>query len=430
MRKIWLAIAHTSGARTYGLLIGMATMVITARWLGPEGRGIIAATTTWVGLFSTIGHLSLGQVALYYATKQRNQAWLSPMLSNLLFVAGVITALGWVLVLILYVVSHGTIFSNLSPWVLLVGFLMLPLSFLEIYCGALLMAIDCLSKYNNGLIISRSIGMVLILGMMFLNGSVIAVLFVLVITQSIASLIWLRELFYRAEKLVKPDWLMVKKLIIGGLKLHSNALGVFMVTSTDVLIINYYYGLAETGYYQLAIQLMSVLLIVPQAASKVLYSKISQVGPDEGWRFQRQLLLSITGAMILVAIFATLVAPWIIPMVVGEAFAPAVPAFQWLLLALIGMTFSTLMAVQWIGRGLFWQVSIMSLSFGGLNLVMSLLLVPHYGMFGSIWGTLGAYGLSVIINGGMAVWCERRFRRAQNVPQVHTFLTLGGALDE
>ena len=46
----------------------LAILGVTARWLGPEGRGDIAAITAWVGLFSTVAYLSLGQVALHNMT--------------------------------------------------------------------------------------------------------------------------------------------------------------------------------------------------------------------------------------------------------------------------------------------------------------------------------------------------------------------------
>ena len=64
MRELWMNIAHTGGAKGYGLVVNTVILVITARWLGPEGRGALGATTTWVALFATIGCLSLGQVAI------------------------------------------------------------------------------------------------------------------------------------------------------------------------------------------------------------------------------------------------------------------------------------------------------------------------------------------------------------------------------
>ena len=40
----------------------MAALVLTARWLGPHGRGVGVVVLTWTTLVSSIGFLSLGQV--------------------------------------------------------------------------------------------------------------------------------------------------------------------------------------------------------------------------------------------------------------------------------------------------------------------------------------------------------------------------------
>ena len=53
MKQLWLNIAHTSGAKVYSLLVGVLTLSLTARLLGPEGRGQVAVITTWVSMFST-----------------------------------------------------------------------------------------------------------------------------------------------------------------------------------------------------------------------------------------------------------------------------------------------------------------------------------------------------------------------------------------
>ena len=50
-----MQIAETSAARIYGLLIGLLSLFITARILGPEGQGILAATIAWVRMFASFG---------------------------------------------------------------------------------------------------------------------------------------------------------------------------------------------------------------------------------------------------------------------------------------------------------------------------------------------------------------------------------------
>jgi antigen flippase len=411
MRDLWLKIIYTSGARVYSLVTNFAILTITARWLGPEGRGILAAITTWVGMFSMFGHLSLGQVAIYRATELRKQAWLAPMLGSLLFLDAVITLLGWGIALILYLVTQGAVFNNLTLGVLIIGFLVLPFTIWERYGSSLLTTIDKLAVYNRAQMIGRTAGVLMVLLAWWLNWGVPGVLVGTLLSQIVVAVTGIGCLFACSERPARPDRTTIKALLIGGLKLHFNAIGDILVSSIGILVINHYLTSAETGYYQLAVQLMSVLLVVSRAASMVIYGKVAQLGPDGAWAYHRGVVLLLTPGMMGIAVIAALLAPWAIPFVVGDDFAPSVGIFQLLLIALIGMNFSIIMAAQWIGRGMFLQVSVIALVLGVLNLIANLVLVPRYGVYGPVWSTLVTYVISVLVNGGMAVWCESRYRQ-------------------
>src|SRR5437773_2731661 len=162
MSELLRKVVASSAAQAYSLVVGLVILTITARWLGPEGRGDIAAVTAWVGLFSTLGYLSLGQVAIYRATKLRGLSWLGPTLGSLAVLAVLITFLGWSVAGALYVLSHGAVFAGLPPLFLAAGFLALPLSIWEQYSGALLMAVDRAEIYARGVVIGWTIGVLLV----------------------------------------------------------------------------------------------------------------------------------------------------------------------------------------------------------------------------------------------------------------------------
>lgn len=411
MLQLWYKIAHTSGAKVYSLVIGIVSLSITARWLGPEGRGMLAAVTTWVGLFSTVGYLSLGQAAIYRATEKRNENWLAPTLGSLLLLTAIISCVGWGVALSLYAVTEGEIFEHLSPAVLFAGFLALPFSVWEQYGSSLLMAIDRLTVYNNAQIVARTISVLLVVWAMLINAPLVSALVIALVSQALVALAGLDILFAQAAPRVRPDWGTMKALLSGGIKLHLNAIGMVLIASTDVLLITHYHGTTETGHYQLAMQLVNVLLILPHSTSQVLYGKITQMGPDSAWFYQRKMLLWVTLGMIVIAGAAAVLSPWVIPLIAGPGFAASITPFRLLLVALVGMTFSVVVAPQWIGRGMFWQAAAITFILGVLNLVVGLLLIPTYGMYGAVIGTIVTYTISVLTNGGMAVWCEMRYGR-------------------
>src|SRR3954471_12825982 len=119
MRDLWRSIALTSAARIYSVAAGAISLVFTARVLGAEGRGTVAAATTWALLFSTLGYLSLGQVAIHRATGEPADEWLRPVLAVLVAMTCLVTAVGWVVAGVLYASSDGDAFGKMPAWALL-----------------------------------------------------------------------------------------------------------------------------------------------------------------------------------------------------------------------------------------------------------------------------------------------------------------------
>src|SRR4051812_19536658 len=112
MGGLWRSIGFTSGARIYSLVAGLVGLVITARVLGPSGRGAVATATTWALLFATLGYLSLGQVAIHRATEKDPAEWLGSTLGALLAMTGVGTLLGWSAAALIYAAPDGRAYGD------------------------------------------------------------------------------------------------------------------------------------------------------------------------------------------------------------------------------------------------------------------------------------------------------------------------------
>ncbi|NTV64751.1 MAG: oligosaccharide flippase family protein [Oscillochloris sp.] len=410
MRDLWLKIIATGGTRLFTLLSGLVILTVIARWLGPAGRGAVGAAIGWATLFSTFGGLSLGQVAIYQATAQRGQAWLGKTLGSLLVLAGALSGLGWLVAAILYAATGGAVYGEIAALPLLIAFLNVPALIWDQYGSQLLLAVRQVGTYNRAQLVGRAAGLALIGVAAALGGGVPGMIAALVLAQWLISVQELRALLRVGDQPVRSDRATVAALLKGGMLLHLNAIGAFLFTSTDVLIINYYHGPGPTGYYQVAVDLLAALMVVPQAAATVLYSQGAELGPDALWGAQRKVLALVIAGMLAIASVAALCAPWVVPLVLGPSFNPSVGIFQLLLLTLAGSTLSTMMAPQWIGRGLFVQTSALTLAVGLANLAANLALVPRYGVSGAIWATVGSYGIAIITNGWMIVRCELAWR--------------------
>jgi O-antigen/teichoic acid export membrane protein len=414
MREMWGNIAHTSGAKIYSLVIGVFTLALTARLLGPEGRGQVAAISTWVSMFSTFACLSLGQVALHRMSDDQAHKRFGNLLGSLLTMTVILTLLGWFVALAIYGYNPEGAFKGLPAIALLVGFLTLPFMIWEQYGSSLLMGLERIRIYNKYQVIGRTVSAAAVFALVGVLGlGVSGVMEAGLLGQVIVAMGGIGFLikFARDKGLsCWPEKNETKALLIGGAKLHLNAIGTFLFTSVNVLILNSYHGAEQTGYFQLGTQLLGILMIIPQAASMVIFGKVTSMGPNGAWPDNKRLLIQITLGMVGLSAVAALLAPWGITLLAGEAFRPAVEPFQWMLLGLIGMTFSTVMAPQWIGRGYFWQAAGLTFLVGGINLAVNFWLIPLYGIQGAVYAYLGTYLFSVFGNGAMAWHCSKKYK--------------------
>jgi O-antigen/teichoic acid export membrane protein len=295
MRELWLNIVHTSGARIYAMALGIFTLFLTARLLGPEGRGQVAAINTWAILFSTFAYLSLGQVALNRMAQDRERRHFGNLLGSLLFMTLVLSVGGWLVAVGLHLANPEGAFKGLPLLPLTVGFLALPFLIWEQYGSSLLMGLERVRIYNRYQVIGRTAAVVAVFATVGgLGLGIVGVLGANLLGQVIVAFGGLGLLLsvVRDKGLAcRPDRAEIKALLSGGAKLHLNAIGTYLFTSANILILNHYHGAAETGHFQLATQLLGVMMIIPQAASMVIYGRVASTGPNEAWPMNRRLLI-------------------------------------------------------------------------------------------------------------------------------------------
>jgi PST family polysaccharide transporter len=122
-------------------------------------------------------------------------------------------------------------------------------------------------------------------------------------------------------------------------------------------------------------------------------------------------VLWLTAGSTVAALVGAAAAAPVVKLVGGTEYASAVAVLQILLLTVIGQTFAVVMAPQWIGRGLFWQASLLTLATGALNVVLNLLVIPRYSMVGAAWVSVVTYLFAMVFNLVFAIRIDRRLVR-------------------
>jgi O-antigen/teichoic acid export membrane protein len=412
MNGTWAQIAETSAARIYGLLAGLLSLFITARILGPEGQGILAATIAWVRMFASFGGLSLGQVMQHRFQVSKSGNWLPGALGTMLTLCIVVTLLACAVVWVIHGSNNGAFFKGIPSTVLTIGLIMLPFLIWEEYGSSLLILANRLRTYNAAQFIGRTAGLAaLVILIVWMDTKVVGAIVAHVSGQAILASVALFALFSMAPSRPFFSAVEAKALLGGSAKLHLNTIGSFLLAQSTILMLSFLATQEEVGWYALAYQTVSVLLIIPQSATLVLYSKMAAAGPDGIWPEQKKIVIRVMASLTVLSAAAYFAAPGVV-LLAGDEFIPSVDLFRLLLPVLLGMSLAQLMTNQWIGRGFFLSTTILTLGTALLNILLNYFLIPRFGVNGAVWSMLAAYaGLAMMVQLAFSFWCEKQWRR-------------------
>lgn len=410
VQRVLTAILGTSATKAFTMAVNMLLLVISARWIGAEGRGILAASITWMTLAGTVSALSIGHVMVHRAAEIKT-GWLPLLLGSSIVLAAIMSTFGWLAFGALSLASPD-MFGALRGKALAITMAGLPFVILEQYFSYLLMARGEVFVYNRTQAVARSLLLVSVCLMAWsMDGALLAILAAFVICQ--AAIVGTMGLYLirKASSKLHVQRQELLHLARRGVTLHPNAIGGILIGSIDVILLNMFAGPAETGQYQFALQFATALLIAPQAAQMVLFGLVARSGPDESWGHYRRVVMYVLAAVLAMIAAAHLLYEPAVAFLIGPEFSSSSHLFETLVFGLPGMALTVVMAPQWIGRGLFWQASLITVLIGAGNALLNYHLIPSRGADGAVVAFVIVNGIGLLGNGLMFLFCETRWRR-------------------
>lgn len=396
------------------MAIQLLAVILTTRYLGTDGRGILIAGISWVTTAAALAHLSAAQVSLRLAVGRDPKEWLSQTIGTMVALYVVVTAVIYLFVLLTLFALHIDVFRNIPPQIVIILFLALP-AHLWIEAGnAQMMALNKIGFMNGAQLIGAGVNIVL-LSLLGISGNlgVAETAGTYTLAQWTTALL----LFARAKRespVIEFSPRVLIETLKGSAQFHVNAIGSVLFTYATVLVVNQYSTSSDTAIYQLGAQVINLMAIVPAALNAVAFSVLVQKGPDAGWDEHKRLLIKgftlVTFGGILVYFLADLV----VLILGGREFAASAGIVRILLFSVPGAFASAALASQWITRGLLWQAALITLGVGILNIILLISLLPSYGIHGAAWATVLTNCAALGTNGAFVIWIESHHRKLNN----------------
>lgn len=408
----WSRIASLSLARAYGVLLSLATLFMSARLLGPEGRGEFAAAMAWAALFATLFNLSLGQALQHRLQSAVVKPSLAQQVGTLGALGGGLSVMALLSAAALYAANGSTVFKGIGIWTLIIAFSGVPLLIWEQYASNLLAATAQTGLLNRAQYWGRSTGFaVFLLFVLMLGWGVTGAIASQFGGQLLVAVILALSLWRLAGNVVRLSGREVVPLLRSGALIHLTTVAAFLLDQVSILLINHYLTKHSVGFYQLAQQMVGLLLIVPQSALLVIYGGLASSTANAFWPRQRQLALHVLAGTAGLALLAWLLAPLMVGLIAGPAFQTSMTMFRALLPTLLGLSLSLLMTPQWIGRGLLKLNTALTIATSAVVVGASTWAIPRYGVDGAINVRLAVYALWVpVAQGVFWIWCNRCVR--------------------
>ncbi|HKQ98089.1 MAG TPA: oligosaccharide flippase family protein [Candidatus Polarisedimenticolia bacterium] len=390
-------VALTLLSRGAALGLGLVSSVLTARWLGPDGRGLLATLSVVTGLALQFGNPGLHTGNIYFVSRQPHRT--AAVLSNTLVVSWAAGILCGALALAALFLRPD-LFPGI-PWaLLLVTAAALPFQFMILLFQNTLLgqgevAVFNLLETGNKLLTFALLAAWLVLFGGGAAGAVVLFAALAVLNGSISAFACARRTPFR------PGFdagLFAEMLRYGG-RVYLACLLAFLVIRSDLLLVNYFLGTAAAGVYSIAVQISDALLLMPVTIGMILLPRIAAEttgGVETTARILRHTTLLLTG---LVTVAAILAGP-VVRTLYGPGFEGAALATLCLLPGIWALGLNGVLMNHFAGRGMPAVTLYAPLVGLLLNVGLNLVVVPRYGIAGAAVTSSLAYALMLALSLG------------------------------
>lgn len=366
--------AWVSGGRILAALIQALIMLVLVRAVSPAEFGFFAAVYGVLTVVQTFFDFGLPTLVVRERAKKANPALVTAALhlNN-----GLSLAMGMMLVVVI-----GLLGFVVDPQF----FLLLPLGVwaaaernADAWLGVIFADGD--ARINTTNLVSRRIGNLALFSVLIFSTGIDPVLAFGVSSAVAACASWVFAHLYVRTRLAPAERISPTVLMRMSYPYWINSVAT-QARNLDATIIGFVAGTAQAGFYAAAARLTSPLRILPTSLASVLLPA-SATRNSSNMRGLLRLVAYVVGGMAAFYLVLGLAVPFVVPVVLGEAYAGAIPALQITAVGLVFAAAASLLGSLLQGVGLKHYVA-------GTAVLTTVVCLAGVGIGGFLWGAIGA----------------------------------------
>ena len=380
----------------FGLIApSMLTGIMTARLLGPVGKGAFSLIQLGNTMLVVLGCLGIQHSIVYFIGKQKFP--LSQIVANAI---GLTLVSGLIIVILFgaFVDYWRPLFFkdiNKGYVLLLIG--LTPIGVLSTYFRHIIRGQNRITLYN--LLFSLPVCLLLILFIIVWLAFKLTLL-TAVLMWSISSLVSVLVMLPFIAK-VAPIRLafnlkFLKEAVKFGYKTQLAGLVSFFNIRLDAFIVGYFLGLEDVGYYSVAVVITQLMWKIPSAIQIVLFPYVASSSDAKANRISSIVCRNVLAIVFLLSLGLLLLGKYIIVVWFGSQYLPAVTPLFILLPGTIALCNNQVLFSYLIGQGRPELVMYSTLLALVATVILDFTLIPALGISGAALASTVAYSLSAL----------------------------------
>lgn len=379
------------------VVVGLATSIVLARKLGPDGRGVVALANLTVVLCTVIATLGLGTSYAYLAGRDDHDQ--RDLVGNAVVMGLVLGLLTMGLLLALSSLLLDSVLRGMSHVQFVATLSSLPFAFVTYFLTNVLIGAGQAARaswiqFYIGIFGASVVIAAVVLG----HQRAFGVIIVMAITSAVEAG-WVAVIVARDYGIsLRRVWRIASAALAYGAKAYVGSIGTQFWARADFLILNYYAGPATLGQYAVATAVAERVWLLDSAVSQVTLHQVIRSSPDQAAnlvaRTSRNVLL-VSG---LASIALAIVSPVLVPALFGEEFRPAVLPLVLLLPGVLALGVARPVSSYFFGQlGKPGITSYLSVLTAAVGVAAYLILIPPFGLAGAAIGSSIAYFVPILV---------------------------------
>jgi O-antigen/teichoic acid export membrane protein len=381
------------------LLLSLVTAVITARWLGPGGKGQLALALLipyMLGLFLSFG---INTANVYFTGSRRLP--ITALTANSVIFSMLGTFLGCLIVLLLVTCRLLPVIVPGGPvGFVLLGLLALPLGMLGSNFSCVLLGLRRVMTLNVLSLLQAALAVPLLFIFVIWLELGVAGAIMASLAGSIFILAGTAKNLRSEGVAFWPRWdrQVIHPTLTYGMKAYVGNLMQFFNYRLDVLIVNAFIGPVGVGIYGVAVTLAELLWRLPNSVAFVIFPKAASTSQESMNRFTPKVFWIVLAISSMGALGLALLGKLVIHVIFSDAFEAAYLPMLVLLPGVVLLGACKVLANDIAGRGFPQYNSIVSGSVLVITVGLDLALIPKIGILGAAITSTVAYASSLVLS--------------------------------